>query len=60
MQNPPITEQELREVIAFAGSPTKAAPLLALRLGRRVSRRTVYRWMERYGITRQVSFDKAA
>lgn len=54
MQNPPVTEQDLREAIEAAGSPEKAAPVLG------VSRRTVYRWMERYGIKRRVVLDRAA
>lgn len=54
MQNPPVTEEALREAIEAAGSPEKAAPVLG------VSRRTVYRWMERYGIKRRVVLDRAA
>lgn len=54
MHNPPVTEEALREAIEAAGSPEKAAPVLG------VSRRTVYRWMERYGIKRRVVLDRAA
>ena len=47
MKTPPrISEALLREVIATAGSPEKAAPLLG------VSPRTMYRWMAFYGIKR--------
>ena len=47
MKTPPrISEALLREVIAAAGSPEKAAPLLG------VSARTMYRWMAFYGIKR--------
>lgn len=53
MTHPPITEQALRAAIEAAGSPEKAAPILG------VSRRTVYRWMERYGIKRRVVLDAA-
>lgn len=55
MQKPPrVAEHILREAIEAAGSPEKAAPLLG------VSRRTVYRWMEHYGIKRRVVLDRAA
>ena len=43
---PRVSEALLTEAIKRAGSPEKAAPLLG------VSRRTIYRWMEFYGITR--------
>lgn len=43
---PRVTEELLRQALNQAGSPEKAAPLLG------VSRRTVYRWMEHYGIRR--------
>lgn len=47
MQKPPrVSAELLTEAIKRAGSPEKAAPLLG------VSRRTIYRWMEFYGITR--------
>lgn len=49
-----IPEKDLRAALNAAGSPTKAAAVLG------VSRRTVYRWMERYGIERRPSFVKAA
>ena len=51
---PPITAAELRAALNAAGSPEKAA----VTLGK--SRRTVYRWMEHYGIARRPSFVKAA
>ena len=54
MTHPPVTEEALRQAIEAAGSPEKAAPVLG------VSRRTVYRWMERYGIKRRVVLDSAA
>jgi transcriptional regulator of acetoin/glycerol metabolism len=43
---PRVSRELLTEAIHQAGSPEKAAPLLG------VSRRTIYRWMEFYGITR--------
>lgn len=47
MQKPPRVSRELlTEAIQVAGSPEKAAPSLG------VSRRTIYRWMEFYGIRR--------
>lgn len=47
MQNAPrVSEAILTEAIKQAGSPEKAAPELG------VSRRTIYRWMEFYGIKR--------
>ena len=47
MQNPPrVSKELLTEAIKTAGSPEKAGPVLG------VSRRTIYRWMEFYGITR--------
>lgn len=51
---PPISERELRDALNTAGSPEKAA----IALNR--SRRTVYRWMEFYGISRQSQFAKVA
>ena len=51
---PRVSEDLLREAIETAGSPEKAAPLLG------VSRRTVYRWMEHYGIKRLPVFGRAA
>jgi transcriptional regulator of acetoin/glycerol metabolism len=50
--DPPITEAELRAAIEAAGSPEKAAPVLE------VSRRTVYRWMDHYGIKRRVVLEE--
>ena len=45
MNQPPITEQRLREVLGKnGGSPTRAAEEFG------VSRVTVYRWMRRFGI----------
>jgi len=53
MQKPPrVSEELLIEAIKRAGSPEKAAPLLG------ISRRTIYRWMEHYGITR--TYERAA
>jgi transcriptional regulator of acetoin/glycerol metabolism len=51
-KSPRVSEELLTEAIKRAGSPEKAAPLLG------VSRRTIYRWMEFYGITR--TYAKAA
>lgn len=51
---PPISERELRDALNAAGSPEKAA----VALGK--SRRTVYRWMEFYGIERTSRFAKVA
>lgn len=49
------TEKAVREALAASGgSPTKAAVLLG------VSRQTVYRYIERFGITRRVVLDEAA
>lgn len=53
-QAPRVSEELLREELNKAGSPEKAAPALG------VSRRTIYRWMEHYGIKRQHEFEKAA
>ena len=49
---PRVSEELLTEAIKRAGSPEKAAPILG------VSRRTIYRWMEFYGITR--TYERAA
>jgi transcriptional regulator of acetoin/glycerol metabolism len=55
MKQPPrVTEEVLRQALNQSGSPEKAAPFLG------VSRRTVYRWMEHYGIRRQSEFANAA
>jgi transcriptional regulator of acetoin/glycerol metabolism len=55
MKQPPrVTEEVLRQALNQSGSPEKAAPFLG------VSRRTVYRWMEHYGIRRQREFANAA
>lgn len=51
---PRVSEALLREAIAAAGSPEKAAPLL------NVSRRTMYRWMAFYGIRRTVRLEPVA
>ena len=55
MNDRPLTEEQVRKALADAdGSPTKAARLLG------VSRQTVYRYIERFGITRRVVLDDAA
>ena len=47
MKTPPrVSEALLREALAHAGTPERAAALL------NVSRRTLYRWMAFYGIRR--------
>jgi transcriptional regulator with PAS, ATPase and Fis domain len=53
--SPRVSEALLREALNRTGSPAKAAAEF------KVNRRTVYRWMDAYGIKRQQSeFDKAA
>lgn len=42
---PPISAEQIRQAIEDAGSVTAAALFL------QVPRRTLYRWMEHYGIT---------
>ena len=56
MQSPPrVSETLLREALNRTGSPKRAAEEF------NVNRRTIYRWMDFYGIKRQQSeFDKAA
>lgn len=52
---PRVTEELLRRTLNEQGGPQKAAAVLG------VDRRTVYRWMDHYGIKRQTpEFDKAA
>ena len=51
---PPVSEEQLRKAIEANGSPEKAAPGLG------ISRRTVYRWMDFYGIKRRVVLEEAA
>lgn len=52
---PRVSEALLREALNRTGSPAKAAAEF------NVNRRTVYRWMDFYGIKRQQSeFEKAA
>jgi transcriptional regulator of acetoin/glycerol metabolism len=53
-KEPPVTKDRLLAVLAHAGTPEKAAPLLGK------SRRTVYRYMQHYGIRRQPAFEEAA
>ena len=52
MQTPRVSEAILQESIDVAGSPEKAAAILG------VSRRTVYRWMEHYGMRLTPRLDK--
>jgi transcriptional regulator with PAS, ATPase and Fis domain len=54
MKSPRVSEELLRKTLNETNSLQEAAKALG------VNRRTVYRWMDFYKITRRTEFDKAA
>lgn len=51
---PPVSAEVIAEALNVYGSVKEAAAAM------NVPERTLYRWMEHYGITRQSVFQKAA